>query len=268
MKTCPAVSLLFFTFAVSAFAAEKSPASRDEIFSPKEKPIATYDKLRTKSPFEFDPPKPPAVTEDNPFEGISLAGYCGSGDTLTVYLLSGKEKKRITVFGDASPNKKRDDSGFHVVGIERGKSLKNTKVILERNGQKGTVSFDEDTLHSKPPVKKGPVIRDQNGNVINPVPPPANGGTVPPPGSNNHAGPGSQLILPGMTTQPGTQPAGTPPPNGMGSGVAVPAQAVDSFSLKAKATVQPGIQNNTVNNFSNKPGGGSHGRRKVLVPAQ
>ena len=266
MKTCPAVSLLFLTVAASAFAAEKAPVSQDETFSPKEKPIATYDKLRAKSPFEFDAPKPPVSIDVNPFDGVSLAGYCGTGDTLTVYLLSGKEKKRITVYGDASPYKKRDDSGFHVVGIERAKTLKNTKVVLERNGRKGTVSFEEDTLHSKVPVTKGPVLKDAQGNPIHrPVPPPSNPGVVPPVGNNGHIPPGSQLIIPGMNNQSAVQPNGGPPPNGMGA-TGMSAGKADTLGVVLGGQ-QPGIQNTSVINPPN-PGGGSHGRRKVVLPAQ
>src|SRR5436190_20666121 len=98
---------------------------------------------------------------------------------LTVYPLKSKEKKCLTVFGDGSPYKKRDESGFRVVGINRGKSLKTTEIILEKDGRQGTVKFDDDVLHSKGAAPQGGVqmVRDQNGNMVpRPVIPKPGGG--------------------------------------------------------------------------------------------
>jgi hypothetical protein len=160
--------LLLFAYAAPVFGEEKTPAPEENTFAPKEKQLSNYDGLRKKSPFEFDPPKVVEAQVINPFEGISLAGYCGSGNTLTVYLLEGKEKKRLTVYGDGSPYKERDDSGFRVVGINRGRSLKATEVVLEKDGRQGTVKFEDDTLRSKAAAPQGGVqmVRDQNGNMV------------------------------------------------------------------------------------------------------
>jgi hypothetical protein len=147
MKRC-SLTIFLLHCAIVCVAGQTPPADEEEEFPPRVKPISAYERLRSKSPFEFDVRKPPVEAAINPFEGISLAGYCGKGDTLTVYLLSGKEKKRITVFGDGSPFKKHDTSGFRVVGIKRGRTLQATKVILEKDGQRGTLMFDEEILHS------------------------------------------------------------------------------------------------------------------------
>jgi hypothetical protein len=260
--------LLLLAFSAPAMAAEKVSVSGEGTFAPFEKQLSSYDGLRKKSPFEFDPPKPPAVLESKPFEGISLAGYCGSGDTLTVYLLEGKEKKRITVFGDGSPFKKGDTSGFRVVGINRGRSLKTTEVVLEKDGSKGTVKFEDETLRSKPTVQGGGVqpIKGTDGKVIlRPVPKPT--GTPVPPVQNQ----GSQLVIPGL--QNGPAPGGGQPGTPVnGAAVQLPADFMNSGTqqgLQNPQIVQP--QNTSVvlpqNTGGLQPQGTSgkyQGRRKVL----
>ena len=86
----------------------------------------------------------------NPFEGVTLAGYAGSGNKLTVYLIGGgKEKQRLTVYGDGSPFKKRDKSGYRVIALNPGKTLKKTSVMLEKDGVQGQVFFAAETLKPK-----------------------------------------------------------------------------------------------------------------------
>ena len=134
---------------VPVFAEEKDPVAESG-FAPKEYPLSRYAPLDKKSPFEFDPP--PVKTDEtvNPFEGVSLAGYAGSGKNLTVYLIGGgKEKQRLTVYGDGSPFKKRDKSGYRVVTLHAAKTLKKTSVTLEKDGVQGEVFFDAETLKPK-----------------------------------------------------------------------------------------------------------------------
>jgi hypothetical protein len=260
MKT--ASLLLLLALAAPVFAAEKPRASEEETFVPREKLLSNYDLLRKKSPFEFDPPKAPQTVQIDPFEGISLAGYCGAGNQLTVYLLEGKEKKRLTVFGDGSPYKKRDESGFRVVGIHRGTSLKTTEVVLEKDGRQGTVKFDDDMFQGKAPGQVQ-MIKDKNGKLIPApgkpvVPMPVNHNPVPPvaPVPNQQS---SQLFIPGAANpaslqspapaaQPGATAAGAParplPDNFMNNPV-VPGAA-------------PGQAPNPVSPFQN--------RRKVVLP--
>lgn len=153
MKTALIASLLLPVAALlltaPAALADGTDTPAESSFDPKEYPLSRYDHLNKKSPFEFDPPAEPTSQSVDPFEGVSLAGYCGSGNTMTVYLIVGKEKKRISVYGDGSPYKKRDDSGFRVIGIKRGKTLKATSITIEKDGQQKEVSFDEETLRPK-----------------------------------------------------------------------------------------------------------------------
>jgi hypothetical protein len=277
MKTHAAVSLLLLLAGAAPALAGVSPpaATGEDTFAPKERPITTYDKIRTKSPFEFDAPKPPVDVVANPFEGISLAGYCGSGNTLTVYLVSGKEKKRFTVFGDGSPFKKRDDSGFRVIGINRGASLKSTSVVLERNGQKGTVEFDDDALHSKGAAPQGGVqmIRDQNGNMVpRPVIPRPGGAAAPGGGGQVYQAP--PPFIPGQSSHPvNVNQQGMPqgqPGGQINTGVQQGVQPVPppvNFPATNNNLVQPG-GTNTGFRPQGAAGGGEHqgGRRKVVLP--
>ncbi|HEX2749268.1 MAG TPA: hypothetical protein VHM91_14770 [Verrucomicrobiales bacterium] len=278
MKTHTAsLFLLLLAAAASSFGETKAPAPEDNAFSPKEKPITTYDKLRSKSPFEFDPPKVQTVEAANPFEGISLAGYCGSGNTLTVYLLAGKEKKKITVFGDGSAYKKRDESGFRVVGINRGKTLKNTEITLEKDGRQGTVKFDEDTLHAKGPAAGVQMVRDQNGNMVPRPVIPRPGGAPAQPGQNNYQAPAP--FIPGQSNPSspqqnpqGMQQGGGNPNN---NNITLPAGSLTNQQLMNQltgpSTPQPQPQNGVVSPQPAPAGGNSvppPSRRRVVLPTQ
>lgn len=211
MKTIPTVSLLL-TALLSApalvFADTKVPEEgAADTFSPKEYSLSRYDHLNKKSPFEFDPQKPQEVAAVDPFEGVSLAGYVGSGNTMTVYILTGKEKKRVSVYGDGSPYKKRDESGFRVVGINRGKSLKTTTVTLEKDGQQKEIAFDEETLKPKPSGGQGGVqmVPGQDGKLVpRPVIPRPGGGNAPVMQQGGYQAP--QPFIPGQTNTPAPAP--------------------------------------------------------------
>ena len=124
-------------------------AAEGTTFTPAMPPLSTFAHLNKKSPFEFDPPvDKPVIGVDN-FEGVSLGGYCGTGNTLTVYLITGKDKKRITVHGDGSPFKKLDQTGYRVIGLNRGTSVSTTTVLLEKDGQQKEVAFEKETLTAK-----------------------------------------------------------------------------------------------------------------------
>ncbi len=154
MKTHRLVSPLLTLAASVVFTAplfaDGTEAAAESGFAPKEFALSRYAELDKKSPFEFDPPPVKSEAGPDPFADVSLAGYCGSGNTLTVYIIAGgKERKRMTVYGDGSPYKKRDESGYRVIGINRGKSLKTTTVTMEKDGVQKVLSFDEETLRPK-----------------------------------------------------------------------------------------------------------------------
>lgn len=156
-------------FTAPAFA-ETKEAEPESGLARKEFPLSRYAHLDKKSPFEFDPPPPKTESGPDVFEGVSLAGYCGSGKSLTVYIFEGvKEKKRVTVYGDASPFKKRDTSGFRILALNAGKTLKKTTVTLERGGVQKEIKFDDETLLSKGSALGGKNIQmvpGPNGTMV------------------------------------------------------------------------------------------------------
>jgi len=127
--------------------AVETAAPAEEAFPPRVYDLGRYENLQAKSPFEFELKEPPAAEAPNPFEGMVLAGYVGSNKNMTVYLVNTKANgERISVYGDGSPRKKGDKSGIRIVGLNRGRTLKQTSVILEKDGQTGEVQFDEKAL--------------------------------------------------------------------------------------------------------------------------
>jgi hypothetical protein len=218
MKT-PRIASLLLPLAVLLINAPSALADGDEApdtagpFKPKAYDLSRYSpNFDKKSPFEFDPPPPVTEAPTNNFDGVSLGGYCGSGNTLSVYIIVGKEKKRITVYGDGSPFKKRDESGFRIVSLNRGKSLSTTTVVLEKGGQQGTVSFEKETLASKGGGAQGGQIQ---------MVPDGKGGMVPRP------------VIPRPTGAPGAQTQAYQPPP-----VFIPGQS--------NAGGNPGGQNNQI----------------------
>lgn len=224
----PGAFILCAAPAVLADGKDTAPAESAP-FAPKQYPAERYAHLDRKSPFEFDPPPQKPADVVNSFEGVSLAGYCGSGKTLTVYLIEGKEKKRVTVYGDGSSYRKRDESGYRIISLNKGKSLSSTTVLLEKGGQQAEVKFEKETLTAKPGGAGG-------GGQVRMVPGP-NGTMVPQPavprpgqqqayqapapfipgqrpGGGGGAGnnPGNPQTNNPVPANPGNQ--GVPPPNG------------------------------------------------------
>lgn len=174
-------ALLFLTFPL--LQAQETPPETDAAaaaapgdgFTPKEYTIDRYAKIRGKSPFEFELAKPPAEVTVDPFAELVLAGYAGSLGSPTVYLVNTKTQERITVLSERSgrPNK----SGFKVISIDRGPTLRSTTATLEKDGQQGVLKFDSKALDTMV------------------------GGA----GSGGAAG-GARPVIPGQPNQPGAVP--------------------------------------------------------------
>ena len=139
-----------FVATLGALQAQDTPPATEAIlsdsFAPVEYPIDRYQKLRGKSPFEFELAKPPVDQTVDPFAEYVLAGFAGSASQPTVYLLNTKTQERITVLSDSSgrPNK----SGFHIISVNRGRTLSSTTVQLEKDGRQGKLAFDSKALYS------------------------------------------------------------------------------------------------------------------------
>ena len=284
MKTIPRLASMLLPLAVLASApvlrAEETDQPTDAPFKPKEFDLSRYARnFEKKSPFEFDPPPPPPAEQKNSFEGVSLGGYCGNGNTLTVYLIVGKEKKRITVYGDASPYKKLDKSGFRVIRINRGASLSSTSVVLEKDGQEGEVEFDKETLTAKGTGAGGTqIIMGPDGKPIQRPAIPRPGGMAGGPPQPYQA-PAPFIV--GQGNNPAMQNTGVNP-NG---GIPVPGQPQNNLNFQTpgqplspqqqqvnqllNGTNVPAVPN-VVNPVPGQPNGASPvgSRRRVVLPTQ
>ncbi len=269
----------------SSLEAQDTPPSPEvtpsETFTPVEYPIDRYQKLRGKSPFEFELAKPPVGETIDPFAEYVLAGFAGSASQPTVYLLNTKTQERITVLSDSSgrPNK----SGFHIISVNRGRTLSSTTVQLEKDGQQGKLAFDSKALYSmtggaagggarpgQPNQSGQPVVRP--GGVPGQAARPAQAYQAPQafiPGQGNRpAGvfPGAAAGQPGVAPQPvqlGMQPGAAAPAAGFN-----PQQQVNTMlNNPAAATAAPQL------NGMPAPGGAPptnqsnpQPRRRVVLP--
>lgn len=140
--------LLIMAAAGGSVLAQDTPPepSVSDTFAPVEHSIDRYQKLRGKSPFEFELAKPPVGETVDAFADYVLAGFAGTAGQPTVYLLNTKTQERITVLSDGTgrPNK----SGFHIISVNRGRTLSSTTVQLEKDGQQGKLAFDSKALFS------------------------------------------------------------------------------------------------------------------------
>jgi hypothetical protein len=189
-------------------------------FPPQEYDVSRYENLQAKSPFEFELKAPPPPEVADPFEGMVLAGYVGSTKNLTVYLVNTKANgERISVYSDASPRKASDKTGIRIVGLNRGRTLKATTVILEKDGQQKEIGFDETALSN---MKGGAAAGGPQGGPQ--LPGNMRGPGIPRPGQ---PAPGAalpvqpyqapQAVVPGMNNaqpNPGAAAAGTVIVNG------------------------------------------------------
>jgi hypothetical protein len=126
--------------------AEPPSTADSDAYTPPEFPIDRYEKLRGKSPFEFELAKPVAQAAVDPFADLVLAGYAGSASQPTVYVVNTKTQERLTILPQGGP--KKDTSGFKVLSINRGRNLATTTVKIEKDGVQKELSFDPKTLSS------------------------------------------------------------------------------------------------------------------------
>ncbi len=155
-----------------------------ESFAPASYSIDRYQKMRGKSPFEFELAKPPAQETADPFADFVLAGFAGSGSRVTVYLMNSKTQERLTVLSSGS--EKENKSGFHVVKVNRGRTLSTTTALIEKDGTQKELAFDPKALSSMSGGAGGGAMA----------------GAAPPGGKPGQ--PGARPAVPG---QPGARPA-------------------------------------------------------------
>ena len=82
-----------------------SPDPTTDTFTPAEYSIDRYQRLRGKSPFEFELAKPLVEAPADPFADLVLAGYAGSASRPTVYVVNTKTQERLTILPEGSSKK-------------------------------------------------------------------------------------------------------------------------------------------------------------------
>ena len=168
-----------------------APAVGTETFTPREYPIDRYQKLRGKSPFEFELAKPIVQDAADPFADLVLAGYAGSASRPTVYVVNTKTQERITILPEG--NSKKDATGFRILSVNRGRNLATTTVKVEKNGVQKELAFDPKALSSMTAGATGgqpgtaPLVR-LGQNVQ--------------PGQPGYVPPGARPVMPGLQTAP------------------------------------------------------------------
>lgn len=242
-------------------------------FAPKQYPAERYAHLDRKSPFEFDPPPEKPADVVNNFDGVSLGGYCGTGKTMTVYLIEGKEKKRVTVYGDGSPYKKRDESGYRIISLNKGKSLSSTTVLLEKGGQQAEVKFEKETLTAKaggaPAGGQVRMVPGPDGKMVPQPVIPRPGGMTGQPQASYQAPPPfipGQGAAGGAGNNPGNPQNNNPVlANGLNTAVPQPNGTMTNQQLVNQLVNTPGVAPSVV-----QPGGAppQPSRRRVVLPTQ
>lgn len=259
---------------------KKAAADSDEtpVLDPTPYAFNRYDRLMSKSPFDFDVPPPPPVEEINPFQDWALAGITKSTDYLVAIIVNMKTSERLRLTKYATPPSAKanqtksggDIYTLETLEFEDGKptNVRNAKAIVTKNGTLGKVIFDSKVLQMKPAA---------NGMV-------PGGGRGGAPGAGNmpgaqgqQGGQGSNAALMNMLQQrngaqpnQGGQPQqnGIPQPNGQPQALngAFPQNTANPLSVPQPAatpapnpTVQPQV-------FSNTGGGATPGQPVLNLP--
>ena len=117
-----------------------------EGFAPTEYPKDRYEKMAIRSPFDFELAKPPPVDTVNPFADFVLAGFAGSANRPTVYLTNSKTQERITILSEG--NGRKNENGFKIIKIDRGRTLSSTTATVEKDGVQEVLKFDTKILYT------------------------------------------------------------------------------------------------------------------------
>ncbi len=263
-------------------AQDTPPAPEEAIaegFTPVEYSIDRYQKLRSRSPFDFELAKPPVVDAVDPYADLVLTGVAGSSSRPTVYLLNTKTQERITILPEGSG--KKNQTGFHVISVNRGRTLSATAVKLEKDGVSKEISFDPKALSSMTAGASGGAAPGRPGqpNVPGqPGQPIVRPGNVPGQPPARYQAP--QAFIPGQSNRPQGQPAamvnGQPVGNG---GIQLGMQPGAAPAAPGGTDAQQQLNNLLINNGQTAPvqstvipgnGGASaqqqQPRRRVVLP--
>ena len=192
-----------------------APEAAGETFTPLEYGMERYQKLRGKSPFEFELAKPPVVDAADPFADLILASYGGYAKNANVTLLNTKTQERISVYAQGTGRK--NENGYQILSVNKGRTLSTTTVTVEKDGQQKELGFDTKLLYS--------MVGGAGGGGA------AAGGRPAVPGQPNNGQPNGQPVV---------RPAG------------MQAQAVRPYQAPQPVNITRGGQSNR--NNANQPG--------------
>lgn len=187
MKTLTAIAMILLggVFVCSAAAPVKPPQTR-------------YARLISSSPFTVKPVETtPTRVEVNPFEDWALGGISEVNKGFFLHLLNKKKQGEKIVVEPGQP------SEYEVVEVRRDPlDPKKTEVVLRKDGQTGTVTYDEKVLAAAP--------KPPQGQVQQPRPPGVQPSVPQIPGQAPGPGQPRMRVVPPTTNQPGATP-GLPP---------------------------------------------------------
>ena len=200
---------------------KKAAADSDEtpVLDPTPYAFNRYERLMSKSPFDFDVPPPPPPPPDNQFQDWALAGITKSTDYLVAIIVNLKTSERLRLTKYATPPSAKanqtksggDIFTLETLEFEEGKptNVRNASAIVTKNGTLGKVIFDSKVLQMKP-AANGMVPGGGRGGA-------PGGGNIPG-AQGQQGGQGSNAALMNMLQQRnGTQPnqGGQPQQNGI-----------------------------------------------------
>lgn len=289
---------------IPVFAEATNPGA---VTDPEEKPIldptpyalSRYERLMSKSPFDFDVPPPPVVEAPSPFADWALAGITKSTDYMVAIMINMKTSERLRVTKYANPPSSKanhvksggDTYTLESITFEDGKAslLKYATATVTKNGTLGTVKFDAKVLTMKQAGAQPMSMGGRGGNMPVAIPNGANG-AVPQPQGGNSSNPNQALL--NMIQQRNAQAGGAQgqPNNGQpNTGVpslgipqpvngAQPVQAVPQPTPTPAQPVVPQVFNNNATGQPSAnpgfPGSQPNGqqpavptRRRVVLPA-
>jgi len=253
-----------------------APEAAGDTYTPLEYGMDRYQKLRGKSPFEFELAKPPAEPTADPFADVILASYGGYANNVSVTLLNTKTQERISVFAKGTGRK--NENGYQILSVNKGRTLSTTTVTMEKDGQSKELGFDTKLLYSMVGGAGGggaaaaagrPIVPGQANNgqpngqpVIRPAGLPGQAARpyqAPQPvnisrGGQANRNAGNQPAMAGQVGmgQPGVQVANIPAPQTTGEQQlvnqllnpgAAPANAGQVLNVQPATMVAPAVQN-------------------------
>ena len=254
-----------------------------EGFAPAEYPKDRYEKMAIRSPFDFELAKPPTEAPVNPFADFVLAGFAGSANRPTVYLTNSKTQERITILSEG--NGRKNDNGFKIIKIDRGRTLSSTTATIEKDGVQEVLKFDTKILYTmtggagggggapaqvgRSPIPGQPGVPGQVPRPVGPGQParPVQAYVAPQAFIPNQGGGGGGRNM--QQQAGGAQPALSVPANyGQGANAAqasLNALLANSTNGQIQPTVVPAQPAVPVPNQANPP---QPNRRRVVLPSQ